>query len=231
MYGIQLIIIYQYLIVSLFRAWIAKEENKISRVSFIAYSCVFIYLGLSGVIFSTVFAVKPDLTTPHTMRIHTLPFTNLIIALACLQISVTWFGVRVSWTELNAPKWLRIGTYICLIGLIITSTIKVVHHINALSDLGDKETGVATGEGLWWSVHEYTLKKVFQAVDACWMLFALVGPMCQSAYLGWRKFDTHGVIFIVRDNRRSNITNEIHEDGMENIPEMKVLLEEKDTNF
>lgn len=203
LYAIQLVLIYQYSIVSVFRAWIAKEENEISDVSFILYSCVFVYVSLSAAIFSTIFAVQPDLKNPHTVLIHTIPFTNLIVALTVLQITVTWFGVKVSWKDLNAPKCLQWYTYFGLFGLVITSIFKVLHHGNSLGDLGDGKNQTSPERGVLVNVHDDTLKPVLQTLDVLWLVFALVDPMIQSGYLSWRKFDTHGVIFTIRDNKKT----------------------------
>ena len=204
LFAMQLVVVYQYTIVSIFRAWIENQNKKISDVSFMLYACTFIYFSLSSAIFCTCIAVQPDLKKPETIFLHTLPFTNLIIALTFLQIAVTWFGRKVSWNRLNAPKWLQVGSYALLIGLIITSIFKIIHHANSLGDLGVGEQGVAVGKGLWWSVHESTPKMFFQVVDACYLLSALLGPMIQTGYLAWRKFDTLGVIFTIRSNRMDN---------------------------
>ena len=40
------------------------------------------------------------------------------------------------------------------------------------------------------------------------MISILLWPMCQSGYEMWRKFDTHGLIITVGDNRDANITVE-----------------------
>lgn len=208
LYAIQLVVIYQYSIVSVFRAWIAKEEKKISGASLCLYVGAFIYFAFSAAVFSTIFAIQPDPKHPVTVLIHTIPFTNLIISLTVLQIAVTWFGVKVSWGGLNAPICsVRTFAYICLVGLIVTSMGKVIHHINALGDLGT---------GLWWRVDEEALRPIFQVLDACWLVSGIVGPMCQSGYLAWRKFDTHGVVITIGDNRKSNITNIADESNVEN---------------
>ena len=78
MYAILLLLLYQYAILSVFRAWIALLEYKITRTAFILYSQAFLYFALSAALFSTIFAVQPDPREPHTILIHTIPFTNMI---------------------------------------------------------------------------------------------------------------------------------------------------------
>ena len=95
LYAIWPIIIFQYALLSILRAWISKEEKKISRLAFILYSLVFVYFTLSAAIFSTSIAIQPDLKRPETIKLHTLPFTNLVMALTLLQISIAWFGFEV----------------------------------------------------------------------------------------------------------------------------------------
>ena len=47
-YTIQAVLIFLYSILSVFRAWIAKLENKISCSGFILYACAFLYFCLSA---------------------------------------------------------------------------------------------------------------------------------------------------------------------------------------
>lgn len=89
------ILVFLYAIVSIFRAWISKEEKKISRFAFFLYSSVFVYFTLSTAVLSTSIAVQPDLKKPETIKLHTLPFTNMVIALTVVQISISWFGIKV----------------------------------------------------------------------------------------------------------------------------------------
>ena len=192
LYALWPIIVFQYTIVSIFRAWIATEENKMSRCAFILYSMAFVYFSLSSAIFATSLAVQPSLENPETIMLHTLPFTNLVMALTCLQIAITWFGFKVSWKGLSIPKVLQFVTYVCLIALIITSSIKIIQHINGL------------GRGLLWNVRNEIMGRICQIVDAVWLLSALFWPMGQSGYLMWRKFDTHGLVITIGDNRDAN---------------------------
>ena len=211
MYAILLLLLYQYAIVSVFRAWMALEENKITQKEFLIYTYAFLYFALSAAVFSTIFAVQPDPGNPATIIIHTLPFTNLIIALTVLQIAVTWFGRSVSWKGLKhknklTKRSLRLCTYICLGTLILTTIFKVIHQINSLGDLKN--------HGLWFNVHNH--KPLLQLIDKTWLLAALVGPMMQSGYLTFKTFDTHLIIFTVRDNRRANPRDSVAIVGTDN---------------
>ena len=211
MYAILLLLLYQYAIVSVFRAWMALEENKITQKEFLIYTYAFLYFALSAAVFSTIFAVQPDPGNPATIIIHTLPFTNLIIALTVLQIAVTWFGRSVSWKGLKhknklTKRSLRLCTYICLGTLILTTIFKVIHQINSLGDLKN--------HGLWFNVHNH--RALLQLIDKTWLLAALVGPMMQSGYLTFKTFDTHLIIFTVRDNRRANPRDSAAIEGTDN---------------
>ena len=229
LYSIQIILIYKYSFLSVFRAWVAKLEKKISKCGFILYLCSFIYFCVSSIVFSTIFAVQPNPDDPKTILIHTLPFTNLIIALNVLQAAVTWFGHKVSWKDLRhsselTKRLVHIFMYTCLIFLFLTSVFKIVHHINALGDVwnetkqnnqdnsnDDFEDETADTKlkyrGLWFDVHGN--KVLLQVMDKLWLFSALVLPMVQSGYLTFKAFDTHLIIFNIRDNRKAkNIDRE-----------------------
>ena len=219
MYGIEIMFIYQYSILSIFRAWIAKLENKITGVALWLYSCTFLYFCISACIFSIIFAVPPNPRDPKTVLIHTLPFTNHIISLTFMQIAVTWFGKNVSSKEIChhykfTHKLVKRASLILLFGLIITSTLKVLHHINALGEAWnlaaefDEEVEVDVEElklhyrGMWFNVHNY--KILLQMVDKLWLISAFVGPMIQSGYITFKAFRTHLLIFTIKDNRSAN---------------------------
>ena len=89
--------------------------------------------------------MQPDPTMPETGLIHILPFTDLIISLTFLQLTVTWFGATVFWEGIHDgysdsfKKWIRVGSWICAIGLAITSFVKVIHQLNVLVALSREE--------------------------------------------------------------------------------------------
>ena len=60
--------------------------------------------------------------------------------------------------------------------------------------------------------------------DMIWMLSILLWPMCQSGYEMWRKFDTHGLIITIGDNRDAdNQVEALDEEIPKNISGIKVL--------
>ena len=206
-YTIQVVLIFLYSILSVFRAWIAKLENKITCISFTLYSIVFGYFCLSAAMFSTIFSVQPDVNKPETLFLHTLPFTNLIISLTLLQIAVTWFGHKVSWKELRhhlkvSRLVLYWGSVAFLVGLIVSSTLKVLHQINALADLDYAKEKME--QGLLLNVHADSYKIGLEIIDKIWLIMALLCPMIQSLYLTLKGLDTHGIIITIRDNREAN---------------------------
>jgi len=206
LYSIFIIIAFLFIVASIFRAWISKEENKISGNNFYLYVFVFCYLFLATIIFSISMAIQPDLNKPETWLIHTLPFTNLVVALMLFHIAMTWFNVKVAWVELNEKRWLKITNCIALIILIITSVIKIVQHINSFGGLEQGENREVISNGWMWEVKNETIGIVCQIADALWMIFVLIFPMCQSGYLVWKKYDTHGLIVTIEDNRMAKMT-------------------------
>ena len=205
LYAIWPVLVFQYCIVSIFRAWIALEEKKISSGSFGIYTCTFVYTFFSSIFFATSFAVQPDLKKQETIELHAIPFTNLVIALTLLQIAITWFGFNVSWNGMKNPKWFQLCTFISVLCLVLTSIMTVAQHINSLSSLEmSNEEGLVKVRGTWWSVEDESLGKMFQVIEVIWMICVLIVPLIQSAYLTWRKFDTHGLVITIGDNRTSN---------------------------
>ena len=203
-YAFALFFTYNYVLVSIFRARIAKEEGKISGISFTLLTAAYVYFGIAKTLFCTCFAVQPDQSNPSTIIVHTAPFVNLCVALSVLQVAVTWFGKKVAWNEgeLNAPKWLQIASYVTVIGIIPATILKVIHQVNALSDLGI-EQGISHGKGWLWNVSDgYLAGKV---ADVFWLLFSFLFPMIQSGYLASRGFDTHTIILQIGDNRKAKV--------------------------
>ena len=204
LYALELFFIYMYVIAIVFRAWIAKEEGKLSCCSFGVFTSAFVYIALSMSYFSTIFAVQPNPegTREEMIRsisMHTIPYTNLMIALCVLQVVVTWFNIQISWKTLGVSWYIRGSSYCLTVGLIITSLVKILCHINALTDLGN---------GSMWTVNDETINRYLQIHDYVWLAFALVLPAIQSGYLAYCKYDNHVVIFSVSDNRRANTGQE-----------------------
>ena len=209
MYAFYPVLVFLYSSASFLRAWIAKEENKISTVALVFYSIAFTYYFISSLIFTTIFAVQPDPTKlPQSYMIHTLPFTNMVLSMALLQIAVTWFNRNVAWKNLPA-RMLHVSNIIVAFTMTLTSAIKIFQHVNAFGGLvmGD-EPGEVLENGWMVSVYNKKYGMFCQANDAIWMVSAIVIPLCQSGYLTWKKFETHGLILTVEDNRDAKDTYE-----------------------
>ena len=78
-----------YTAASIFRAWISLEEKKMSTCSFTLYILAFVFFFLTTVIFTTIFAIQPEVKKPGTVELHTIPFTNLIVGVTLLQFATT----------------------------------------------------------------------------------------------------------------------------------------------
>ena len=199
LYAVWPVIVFQYAILSIFRAWISMEERHITKCSFVLYSVSFIYFWISSAIFSTSVAIQPVLEKPETVLLHTLPFTNLVVSLTFLQLAITWFGFKVSWKNLKMPRFFETVTVVFMISLSITSIVKITQHINGVSHIqaDEKKSG-----GKWWLVDDNYAMSIFcQIVDVIWLISVLFWPMVQSGYLMWRNRDTHGLIISIEDNR------------------------------
>jgi len=49
-----------YIICSVFRAWVAKREKKMTKFTFWVYTSGLIYVDISAIVFTTIFSTKPD---------------------------------------------------------------------------------------------------------------------------------------------------------------------------
>ena len=193
-----------YIIASIFRAWVAEKEEKISYCSRIMFQVAMAYAALSVMVFSTSLAVQPDDKNPTTMIVHTVPFANVALAMLVLQISVTWFGLRVAWKDLDLPGWfvsINIGTIILQ---AIVAVVKVAHQINSIGDMGEKGL---KGKGWWWSVDGPAIEPFFTAIDWLFVATNLAYPMFQSLYFSVKGSKTHTLIFTIRDNRLTEKKN------------------------
>ena len=204
LYAVWPVIVFQYAILSIFRAWISMEERHITKFSFVLYSVSFIYFWISSAIFSTSVAIQPVLEKPETVMLHTLPFTNLVLSLTFLQLAITWFGFKVSWKNLKMPRFIETVTVVFMISLSITSILKITQHLNGVLHIQaiENEADEKKSGGKWWSVDDNNVMSIFcQIVDAIWFISVLFWPMVQSGYLMWRNRDTHGLIITIEDNR------------------------------
>ena len=59
-WSIAILIFNAYIICSVFRAWVAKREKKMTEFKFWVYTTGLIYVDISNIVFTTIFATKPD---------------------------------------------------------------------------------------------------------------------------------------------------------------------------
>ena len=181
------------------------------------YCGALLYFAISISFFTTIFAVAPNLKDANTIKVHTVPYLNIAIALCVLQVAVTWFGVKVSWDCLQAPKLLRFGSFFCLIGMVLITAAKLILQINAIGDLGDcphenwkeliceeSKTHVC-GKGLFLDVHTELYGKRSQFIDGFSMFFVVAFPILQSGYFWYKRFKTHTLLLTIRGNRKAGI--------------------------
>ena len=190
-----------YDLMSIFRVWIAKEECKISHCAMVTLICSHIYVILSMIWLTAVFAVPPDRAHPETAIVHTLPYANLKIALCVLQISVVWFGTKVAWVGLELPRWFIPASWLHAILQTIVMLVSNVMIINSLGDLGKENL---EGRGLWWNVQEPGAKSLMNALaNIGSFILAFIIPFIANLYLSFMGFKTHSLIFSIGDNREA----------------------------
>ena len=125
-----------------------------------------------------------------------------MIALAVLQMAVTWYGAKVSWELMNVPSSFYTISYVMVAGIICTTTVKVFCHINALT--GQNKPG----SGSMWTVSDENINLLFQIHDYIWWIFAMLFPLLQSGYLAYRGIDDHTLLLTLEDNRKCDIEME-----------------------
>ena len=111
-----------------------------------------------------------------------------------------------------------------MVSLVITSSLKIIHQINAVGALNFTEDSDITKEntndvdtihskpdytqqkyqphGMWFNVHDDSIQLALEVVDKLWLIMALFCPMIQSLYLTSKGLDTHGIIISIEDNRK-----------------------------
>ena len=204
LFAILVLILYPYCVVSVIRARIALQDNKISYLAFILYLSTFLYLILASATFSTSIAVLPSTKRPETIPLHILPFTNLIITLTFLQIAVTWFGFNVSWDGRKTSKIFQLFTFIGVLCLVLSCALKVVQHINYCTGIWTEKNGELSVEGLWWDSHDEIIGEIYVIIDSIFFVTAFIVPLIQSGYLAGKNFDNRGVMIKIGDDRVEN---------------------------
>ena len=153
------------------------------------------YVGLSLISLSTIFAVQPEMGDAVTIRVHSLPFTNLTVALAVLAVLVTWFGEKVAWAGLYFFPFFKQINYVMIFFQLATVPVKIINHTNCLSDLEN---------GLWWNPADSPEITIFmQIFDYIFLVTVVAWPTFQSAYLSYKREKTHCIYAILEDNRKA----------------------------
>ena len=184
---------------AMLRIRIAHLENKLSHREALLLYIAYVYVALSIVLFTECFAVQPDPEEPVTMVVHTFPYINLKVMSCVLQVVVTYFGVRVSWTGLKLPRWFSIASVVHAIAYIIDTIFAFVWMVNALGDMGEKSL---VGKGLWWSVRSKGSKVSGQImVNILGNVLGLVLPLIQALFISRNGVNSHALIVAVSDNR------------------------------
>merc|ERR1711974_457639 len=90
--------------------------------------------------------------------------------------------------------------------LILSSLFKIIHQVNSFGGMTQDENREVISGGWIWDVKNETMGMICELIDKIWMIFALIFPLCQSGYVAWKKFDTHGLIVTIEDNRIAKLT-------------------------
>ena len=196
-----------YCLASIFRAWIAKNENKINNGSFVCYTLALSYFFISLLLFAIIFAIQPNPKEPVTIQIHTLPFTNLTFAMMLAQAAIAWLNYKVAWAGTDFFRWMSTINFINLFIIIVTSIIQILIQLNAVLFIETTlqiENGEVVNNGWIWFVQDHNaLNAFFTFVDITWTISVIGIPILQGGYLLYRGHDTDGLIITIEDNRKS----------------------------
>ena len=214
-----------YDVISMFRIWIAFEEQEgvreiknlqdesigirpLGKKTVIFLILAHIYFIATVILFTMIFAVTPDRDNPESMLWHSVPYLNLKVAMFVLQVAVVLFGQEIAWKKLHddkkLPRYFIEISWLHVILQGITMVISGVVIFNALDDMGIRRL---QGKGIWWDVHNDDNLKLVSEIFGNYLSFFLniIFPMVQSIYLsrkGHQKMsNTHCVIFSISDNR------------------------------
>ena len=202
-----------YNVISIFRINISYGARKLTYLARNWLVSSHVYSIISVIWFLSIFEVQPDRKKPATMIFHSMPYINLKIALAVIQISVVWFGTIIAWKDIEVDwigrKAFFVLNWIHAILLIVTCTIGCIFAINGIGDMG---TEGLVGKGLWWNVHKVPqfitiVSRVFANKSPLGDIsMALIIPFFQSmVYIKSKSFKnlskTHTVMFYITDNK------------------------------
>jgi len=191
-----------YSVAAIFRIQISYLEMKLSRCESVSLIIVYVYVILSLIYLSVIFAVQPNPEKPETMILHTVPYMNLKWMLGMLQFAIVYFGMKVAWVGF-LPRWFSIASIIHVIALIAVNIFAMLIIINALGNMGEN----LEGEGLWWSVRsEGAILASDVFANYLGLILGFILPLIQALYISWKGVKSHAIIVSVSDNRVSAYT-------------------------
>jgi len=179
------------------RIYISYLEEKLSGFASVLLSVAHVYLILSVIYFTMIFAVQPDPDNPVSMVVHSVPYLNLKWGICILQIAVVYFGFNVAWVRLNLPCWFYTGSIIHVVIYFIANIGDTLLILNCIGDMGVR----MEGKGLWWSVKNKTHGKAFDViVNYIGAFLGIVVPFMQAVYISWNGINTDVLLITVGDN-------------------------------
>ena len=197
-----------YSVAAMLRIRIAQLEKKLTGLEAVSLILAYIYVGLSLMVFSLIFAVQPKREKPQTMIIHTFPYININLMFAILQVTVTYFGVKVSWAGLELPRWFWTASVVHAATLCVASLISLLWIANAIGDMGQKDL---VGKGLWWSVQSEASKLSGHViVNVLGMILGCVLPFVQALFISRNGVNSHALVVKVSDNRMTAYVDSIN---------------------
>ena len=187
-----------YCVTAIFRVRVACLEKKLTKREEVLLILAYVYVALSFVYFTAIFAVRPERENPTTMIVHSIPYLNFKITFCVLQVAVV-FGLKVAWVDLKFPRWFRLASIIHIPFLIVVTLAAAIWIFNALGDMGEKNLD---GKGLMWSVRGEASKMFGQVVvNILGMILGFILPLFQAIYICRHGTNTHAIVFAVSDNR------------------------------
>ena len=191
-------------IASIFRISVAYRERKISSFTRKMLNAAHIYIMISVIWAGTCFAVQPDRNHPITMVVHTVPYLNLKIAWCALSITDVCFGSKVSWNNLFTPKGRQLFVSVSWLFCVVQVIFALVASTMMLNALGDLGPGGIVGKGLFWSVQDPFVKKVFDISVNNRGILNFILPLLHAIYLSWIGFNdatrSHTISFTMSDS-------------------------------
>ena len=188
------------------RARLAQVENQITFAHRIFFNISSFGFAIAMAIFSICLAVQPDVDGDGIptaadfpiLKIHTYPFTNLMIWLVLDQVSIVWFGWLTGWTgvddngEPNFPQCFKI---ISVVHVVLQGVQVFIHMFYQFNGLWGE-----FGEGLWVSPKNSAWQAFGSASGALYLILSLFIPLIFNIYEITRE-GKHRLIITVEDNK------------------------------